>query len=134
MNYNIYVEKFNENNNFMKHNGMRIVKLKKGYAEVEMDITENTLNIQGSLHGGAIFTLADVAAGAASKSHGFVSVTLNGNINFIKKVTKGRVKAIATKLHMGSSTGVYRVEVIDDSDCVISNCTFTMFLTGDVIK
>lgn len=133
MDYNKYIEHFNENNQFMRYNGMKIVALKEGYAEVDMELNSNSLNLQGTLHGGAIFTLADAAAGAAAKSHGLLNFTLDGSINFIKAVKKGKVKAIANEVHYGRTTGVYRVEIIDENKNVIACCTFTMFLNGTTI-
>lgn len=134
MDYNKYMKHFNKNNHFMRENGMQLVSLREGYAEVEMELNPNSLNIQGTLHGGAMFTLADSAAGAAAKSNGFVSITLNGSINYIKTTATGKVKAIASQIHQGRTTGVYRVEVIDENKNLLSCCTFTMFSTGDVIK
>jgi len=134
MDYDKYMKVFNKDNYFMHYNGMRLVVLKEGYAEMEMEINNNSLNIQGTLHGGSIYTLADTAAGAASKSYGFVSITLNGSINYIKTTKTGKVKAIANRVHQGRTTGVYRVEVIDENDIMLAWCTFTMFSTGAVIK
>lgn len=133
MNYNKYIEYFNKTNHFMRYNGMQIVVLEEGYAEVDMELTNNSLNPQGTLHGGAIFTLGDVAAGAAAKSHGLVNFTLNGTINFIKAIKTGKVKAIANEIHRGKTTGVYKVDVIDENKNLISSCTFTMFFTGTFI-
>jgi acyl-CoA thioesterase len=134
MDYHKYMEHFNENNHFMRYNGMKLVALKEGYAEMEMELNDNSLNIQGTLHGGAMYTLADTAAGAAAKSYGLVSITLNGSINFIKTTKTGKVKAIASTIHQGRTTGVYRVEVMDENKDMLAWCTFTMFSTGVVIE
>jgi acyl-CoA thioesterase len=134
MDYDKYMVHFNQNNNFMRENGMKLISLKEGYAVMEMELNHTSLNIQGTLHGGAIYTLADSAAGAAAKSYGFVSITLNGSINYIKTTATGKVKAIASQIHQGRTTGVYKVEVIDENKNLLACCTFTMFSTGDVIK
>lgn len=134
MDYYKYMEHYNENNTFMRYNGMKLVALKKGYAEVELELNDNLLNIQGILHGGAIFTLADAAAGAAAKSYGLVCITLNSNINFIKSTKRGKVKAIANQIHQGRTIGVYRVDIIDENKNTLAWCTFTMFFTGVVIE
>ena len=49
-----------------------------------MRIDKHILNIHGFVHGGALFSLADTAAGAASFTSGRDSVTLSGTINYIK--------------------------------------------------
>ena len=134
MDYCKYMEYYNENNTYMRYNGMKLVVLKRGYAEVELELNDNSLSIQGILHGGAIFTLADAAAGAAAKSYGIVCVTLNSNINFIKSTKTGKVKAIAKEIHQGETIGDYRVNIIDENNNMLAWCTFTMFFTGVVIE
>lgn len=134
MDYNKYIEHFNKNNHFMRYNGMKVVALKEGYAEVEMELGGNSLNVQGTLHGGAMFTLADAAAGSAAKSHGLVNFTIDGSINFIKAVKTGKVKAIANEIHRGRTTGLYKVEIIDENKNIVACCTFTMFFTGTIIE
>ena len=133
MDYKKYIEFYNEYYHFMRYNGMKLIALEKGYSEVEMELNENFLNINGTLHGGTMFSLADVAAGSAARSHGITCVTLNSNINFIKPVRAGKVKAIASEVHKGRTTGVYRVELLDENNDMLAWCTFTMFFTGGVI-
>lgn len=74
----------NNDDRFCRYNGMRIDVLRLGYAEAVMDITENSLNGLGIAQGGSIFTLADLAFAGAANSHGFRTVGLNSNINFIR--------------------------------------------------
>ena len=59
-------EYINTNDTFGKSNRMKLEQVKEGYAEAVMEITENSCNAVGTVQGGAIFTLADMAfAGAA---------------------------------------------------------------------
>lgn len=51
----------------VRHLQMNIETASKGYAKVTMPITENHKNGMGMAHGGAIFSLADVAFGAGCK-------------------------------------------------------------------
>lgn len=76
-----YKDYYNRKSNFNRINGMNVMKLERGYAEVEMTVNDNSLNVLGSLHGGALYTLADTAAGVASLSYGITSVTLNGRLS-----------------------------------------------------
>ena len=74
----------------------------------------NTLNFMGSVHGGALFTLADVAAGTAMIAHGHTCVTLNSTLSFIKPALSGRVPRRCQELHNGSRIGVMEVSVEDE--------------------
>ena len=74
--------RLNSDSKYLQSNDMRVVEVKKGYAKVEMIIDEHILNVHGFVHGGALYSLADTAAGAASFATGRDSVTLAGTINY----------------------------------------------------
>ena len=60
----------NTNDTFGKSNRMQLETVKEGYAEAVMKITENSCNAVGTVQGGAIFTLADMAFAGAANSFG----------------------------------------------------------------
>lgn len=134
MDFEKYIQYYIEHNHFMREIGIRPILLETGHAEVELEIQVNSLNINGTLHGGVIFTMADVAAGCAARSHGISVTTLSSNINFIKTAQFGKVIAIANEIHKGRTTGVYRVEVFDEKDLLLAVGTFTFFFTGKPIE
>lgn len=94
---------------------------------MEMIIDEQILNVHGFVHGGALYSLADTAAGAASFTSGRDSVTLSGTINYIKPGRGGKLIGIAQKISAGRTTGVYEVFIFNDADVLLSRATFTMF-------
>lgn len=59
-------KRLNSSSQFLQSNDMHVVEVKEGYAKVEMIIDEQILNVHGFVHGGALYSLADTAAGAAS--------------------------------------------------------------------
>lgn len=95
---------------------MRVKECGAGYAILEMDLDEQLLNIYGLVHGGALFSLADTAAGAASFTTGRDSVTLNSSINYIRPASGGKLKACTSEIHAGKTTGVYEVFIYDDQN------------------
>lgn len=127
MDYNNFKEYTNEKNEFMRYNGIQVTVLSEDYAEVELEIGSHSLNPYGVLHGGAYYTMADCAAGVAARSKGLRYVTLNGGLNYIKSVSSGKIKAIATMLHRGNKTCVVRVEIVDNNKILLSEGIFTMF-------
>jgi acyl-CoA thioesterase len=72
------------------------------------------LNGLGTVHGGAIFTLADFAFAAACNSHGTVSVALNVSITFMKAATTGTLWADAREVSKNFKVGSYAIEIKDD--------------------
>lgn len=122
----------NEHDEFSKNNGMQLTHLEAGHAVVEMEVRNKHTNFMGSAHGGALFTLADVAAGTAMIAHGHTCVTLNSTLSFIKPALSGKVRAVARELHSGSRIGVMEVSVEDESGSLLCTGTFTMYITGSM--
>lgn len=119
--------RLNGNSQYLQSNDMKVTELRRGYARVEMIIDQQILNVHGFVHGGALFSLADTAAGAASFATGRDSVTLNGSINYIKPGKGGKLIGVATEISAGRTTGVYEVFIYNDASVLLSRATFTMF-------
>lgn len=119
--------RLNSSSMYLQSNDMHIVEVKEGYAKVEMIIDEQILNVHGFVHGGALYSLADTAAGAASFATGRDSVTLSGTINYIKPGKGGKLIGIAQEISAGRTTGVYEVFIFNDAEVLLSRATFTMF-------
>lgn len=102
------MERLNSSSQFLQSNDMRVTEVRHGFAKVEMIIDEQILNIHGFVHGGALFSLADTVAGAASFATGRDSVTLTGTINYIKPGRGGKLIGIAQEISSGRTTGAVR--------------------------
>lgn len=112
---------------FLENNHMHITKLETGHSQIDMEVQEEMLNIHGFVHGGILFSLADTAAGAASFTSGRQSVTLNGDIRFLRPALKGTIIAKAHQVAITKSTGTYQVDIYDKSDRLLAIATFSMF-------
>lgn len=103
--------------------GFRLKEIKKGYAMVEMEVTEKLKNSIAMVHGGAIFSLIDEAFQAASNSHGTISVALNLNVTYFSSPKLGSIlRAEAREINLTRKTGAYAITVKDRDDNVIANC------------
>ncbi len=94
------MERLNSSSQFLQSNDMRVTEVRHGFAKVEMIIDEQILNIHGFVHGGALFSLADTVAGAASFATGRDSVTLTGTINYIKPGRGGKLIGLHKKFQV----------------------------------
>ena len=74
----------NINNNFAKLLGIELTELSNGYAKAEMKVTKELLNPIGSIHGGCLYTIADIAGGAAASSYGIHVTTIDGNFHYLR--------------------------------------------------
>lgn len=105
---------------FASNSGMVITEVSKGYSKAEMIIEKRHLNILGSVHGGAIFTLADMAFAAASNSHGTIAVAINADISFVKAVGEGKLYAEAKETSINPKIATYVVDVTDETGDIVA--------------
>ncbi|TGC09400.1 PaaI family thioesterase [Methanolobus halotolerans] len=112
--------KYFQQENFAKNSGMSLTEVSGGYAKVKMEIEKRHLNVLGTVHGGAIFTLADMAFAAASNSHGTVAVAINCDISFVKAVGEGHLIAEAKETSINPKISTYVVNVTNEKGDTIA--------------
>jgi len=92
--------------------GIQYLDLRRGYARVSLRLRPDMVNFQGYPHGSVIFTLADVAFGAACNSHGEAAVALNVTIAFLAAVKPdATLIAEGREKKQGRRAGFYEIEV-----------------------
>ena len=104
---------FFQKDNFATHNGIEVVDIGKGIATVRMDITPLHLNSHGTVHGGALFALADAAFALASNSHGIPAAAINAHISYMKSAQSGTLYARAEEFALNPKLGAYTVYITD---------------------
>ena len=80
---------FFANDAWAQEAGIELMEVSDGRAKVRMRIAGWHLNSHGTVHGGAIFTLADTAFALASNSHGVPAAAINAHISYVKAATTG---------------------------------------------
>lgn len=126
------IRKMIEDDNFAKFMGIKLLKLEKGYSKVSMSITNDMVNLHNVAHGGAIFTLADVAFAAAGNSHGRKAVALSMNINYRSPVKEGmNLIAEASEESIGRKTALYRMTVKTEDGKLIASSQGTVFIMNE---
>ncbi len=99
--------------------GIRVDAVEEGYASCSVTVTGEMLNFLGVVHGGLIFSLADVAFSAASNSDHFPSYALDVSGSFLRAPQVGDVlTAEARREHGTKRTGVYRIEVTGGDELI----------------
>jgi acyl-CoA thioesterase len=111
---------FFQRDSFAKHNGIELLEASVGTAKAQMNIGPEHLNGLGTVHGGAIFTLADFAFAAACNSHGTVAVAINADISYTKAAREGTLTAEAREVSLSAKLGHYLVHVTDDSGDLVA--------------
>ena len=105
------IRKFFENDRFADLSNIEVVSISPGKATTQMEVEEMHLNGVGTVHGGALFTLADFTFALAANSHGTVTVAINANMSFLKAVKEGLLTAEARELSSGGRIASYTVDI-----------------------
>jgi len=100
---------------FAKSIGIKLLEVSKGYARAELTINPTHLNGLQTVHGGVIFTLADLAFAAAANSHDCPAMAININISYMKAVSEGTLIAEAIELSKSNKLATYNVIVTSDA-------------------
>ena len=116
----------NRTNAFANAIGLKITRMEEGYAEAEMDVDESMLNPNHALHGGCMYTAADIAAGAASCSYGDRVTTVNSSISYLRPgLHVKKLRACGRVIKNGHSIQTIHVEVMDQDGVVLCDGLFT---------
>jgi acyl-CoA thioesterase len=110
-----HIKKFFKKDKFAQFCGIELLEVGPGRARGRMEIKGHHLNGMGSVHGGAIFTLADFIFAAAANSHEIVSVAINANVTYVKAVGTGTLYAEAQENSVNPKISSYTVRVTDES-------------------
>lgn len=102
--------------------GVEIVEAGPGTALVRMKLEDRHLNGLDMAHGGALFTLADMAFAVASNSHGVPAVAVSATITYARAARSGVVYARAREVSRSRRLATYAVEVRNESDEIL--CIF----------
>lgn len=112
--------------------GIHVIELTPQRVVATMPVDERTRQPFGILHGGASAALAETVAsiGAIANvdSEEFVAVGLEINANHLRAKSDGVVTATATPIHIGRTTHVWDIRIIDEHNrpVCVSRCTLAI--------
>lgn len=115
------------NNPFMQHNHMYITEVGTECSEVRMEVHSDGLNIMGQIHGGLLYSLADVVTGLTARADGRKYVTQSAHVNFIGNVSAGTIIAKGILVRRGRSITIVRGIVTDENGKMLLESTVDMF-------
>jgi uncharacterized protein (TIGR00369 family) len=108
--------------------GLHLVALERDQATVEMEAGPAHANPMGTLAGGILCNLADLAMGVAY-AHGLAEgesfTTLELKINFLKPVWKGRLRAEGRVVKRGRTVGLVECDVRDGEGQLVARASST---------
>ncbi len=114
----------------VEHVGICIIEIGNDFLKGTMPVDHRTVQPMGILHGGASVTLAEtlgsMAAGLVIDMDKKFCVGLDINANHIRAVKQGLVTGTARPLHLGSSTHVWSIEIVDENSRLVCISRLTM--------
>jgi len=127
------IKEFFKNDRFAGYIGIELVEAGPGTAVARLKIEERHLNGVGIVHGGAVFSLADLAFAVASNSHGTVALAINADIAFLKAASEGVLTARAREVSRNRKLATYRIDVTDSDDEMIAVFQGTVYRKKDIL-
>ncbi|MBK6264125.1 hotdog fold thioesterase [Marivirga sp. S37H4] len=110
--------------------GMEFTEVGDNYIIAKMPVDKRTHQPYGLLHGGASVVLAETLGSVASMlmvdSETHYCVGLEINANHIRGVTDGWVHGRTTPVHLGKTTQVWSIEIINEKEQLVCISRITM--------
>lgn len=97
--------------------GIELVDAGAGSATVRLEVDDRHLGSLGQMHGGVLFTLADVAMSYAGNSRGDRSMAIAASIDYVDATAVGEiVTATAVEHNLRGKAGIYDVTIQAGAD------------------
>lgn len=117
-------------NTLVEHLGMQVTEVGDEHVRGTMPVDVRTKQPFGLLHGGASVALAEslgsLAANLVLESDKEMAVGLDINANHVRAATSGFVTGTARPLHLGRSTQVWEIRIVDEGDQLVCISRLTM--------
>jgi acyl-CoA thioesterase len=113
-------KEFSSRDKFGTYNGMEVVSVGKGLAVARFEIKAHHKNGLGTVHGGALFTLADLAFAAATNCGEEMAVSINAGMSFSKACTDGVLTAEAREVTRSSKLVNYEAKVCNEAGDIVA--------------
>ncbi|MCR4788391.1 MAG: PaaI family thioesterase [Lachnospiraceae bacterium] len=108
--------------------GFEILELSSTYSKTRVKYKEQIVNPYGSIHGGALLTLADAMAGATACMSGYYVTTVSANLNFLlPAVNTEYIYCECMKLKTGRHILVFDIRITDDAGNILDSGEFSYF-------
>ncbi|PKN06675.1 MAG: thioesterase [Deltaproteobacteria bacterium HGW-Deltaproteobacteria-7] len=126
-----YTEIIKERSPFIKLLGVEVLKLENGNCQLSLKIKENFLNVHKNVHGGVIYSMADISMGVAVYStikKDEEAATIEIKINYLKPSKGKKLLCDANIIQKGKNIAVLEAEIKEDEKIVAKAIgTFSIF-------
>lgn len=117
-------------NTMVEHLSIEFTEVGENYLKARMPVDHRTHQPLGIMHGGASCVLAEtigsIAANFCVDATQFYCVGLSIDTSHIRSVRSGYVTGTAKPYHLGRSTQVWNIEIVNEQNQLISVTRLTM--------
>ena len=108
--------------------GIRTVEASEGRVHLAIETTDSQKNLQGTIHGGVLATLADTAMGLAVRTAiepGRPHATIELTVHFVRPAAPGPIEALGTVVRAGSQIAFADADVTAPDGTLLARATGT---------
>tara|TARA_B110000459_G_scaffold187301_1_gene219548 strand:- start:568 stop:996 length:429 start_codon:yes stop_codon:yes gene_type:complete len=117
-------------NTAASHLGIVFSEIGDDFLAATMPVNNHTMQPLGLLHGGISVALAETVGSSAANycidQEKYYCVGLDINANHMKPAKTGIVTAVAKPLHLGRSTQVWEIKIVNDNQMLVCISRLTM--------
>ncbi|MTV48286.1 hotdog fold thioesterase [Heliobacillus mobilis] len=110
--------------------GLEVVELAEGIVIYQVQMNEHHRNIYGSVHGGTLASISDVAMGVSCLTLGKRVVTIDMNVSYIKNVTQGSILTAVGEVVSNGKTIMRAVGEIYHEEQLLVRAQASFFVLG----
>jgi acyl-CoA thioesterase len=103
--------------------GIMIDEVSANGAKCSMPLKREHMNANGTVQGGAIFTLCDTAFSVAANAGDRLTVSRSADITYLKPAKGACLYAEACEISRGGTMCLYRVSVYDEARTLVAYMT-----------
>ncbi len=121
-------------NKYNQYLGLEIIELNQNYMKSRIKFREDVLNPYGSIHGGALLSLADASAGTIASMCGYFVTTVSSNLNFLLPAKDTEyIYCECLKLKTGRHISVFDIRITDDKGNLLDSGEFSFFASKNPV-
>jgi uncharacterized protein (TIGR00369 family) len=108
--------------------GIEALEASEGRVRLALETTDAEKNLQGTIHGGILATLADTAMGLAVRTAidpGRPHVTIDMTVHYLRPASPGRIEATGTVVRAGSQIAYAEADVVGPGGTLLARASGT---------
>jgi acyl-CoA thioesterase len=122
-------------NEYIQLLGLEFIELEKGHTLARMKYNQALTNPYGFIHGGALYSMADITAGVTACLEGHFVTTISGNMIYHRPADRTEyIYCEVTTIHAGRQVISCEVRLTNDDGKLIDSGSFTFHVTDKEVK